>query len=158
MFAWIILLAVVLILYCLFTALWFIVRDPTFSHRTARAFTARIIISVAIFAILWVMVFTGRLEPGTVFNDISHSFNGQAQDQLVLVEDSGAADAVAAQHDDAAQADTTQADTTHRAVGTTHWTPTVFNDISHSFNGQAQGRCYKDRSIEKDKASWKKVG
>ena len=36
MFAWIILLAVVLILYCLFTALWFIVRDPTFPPNRAR--------------------------------------------------------------------------------------------------------------------------
>lgn len=79
MFAWLVLCAVLLILYSLFSALWFIVRDPGFSHRTARAFTMRIILSVGIFAILWVMVFTGRLEPGAVFNDISTSFNGQAQ-------------------------------------------------------------------------------
>lgn len=70
----IIILALLIILLCLASALYHLVKDKERGERTARALTARIALSIALFVFLMIAFSTGLLKP--------HGLNPGAASQI----------------------------------------------------------------------------
>lgn len=58
-------LAMLAIVFSLFSGAFFLVRDGSSSRRVVRALTWRISLSVALFVIILVLVFSGVIEPNS---------------------------------------------------------------------------------------------